>query len=87
MKKIKSINKKAVEMNLAFSLKDALVNNDIPRLHKAAQDVIDAGYELEDLKLLPSMFTLICNALIASGFSPKYDDIPGVIVLTGQADD
>lgn len=72
MKKIKGVNKKAVEMNLAFAIKDALFKKDKEALHKAAQDIIDAGYELEDMKLLPYIFTLVCNALFETEFSPKY---------------
>ena len=70
-KKLKLVNKKAIEHNLAFNIKDALLKNDVQRLHKAAQDIIDAGYELEDMKLLPAIFNMVANALINSGFSPK----------------
>lgn len=79
MSKIKGVNKWVVENNLKVALMNALTSNDVKALHKAAQDVIDAGYELEDLKILPGSFNAICNALLATGFSPKNYEIEGLV--------
>lgn len=73
---VKGVNKKAVEHNLAFALKDAFMKNDIETLHKAAQAVFDAGYELEDMKMVPGFLSGIMNMLIQTGWSPKLEDTP-----------
>lgn len=70
---VKGINKKAVEHNLAHALKQAVIKNDKDALHKAADDVVAAGYELEDLKLLPGFFAIVCNCLLETGWTPKFN--------------
>ena len=72
MSKLKSINKKAVEHNLATALKQAYLKSDVELLHKATQDIVDAGYELEDMKILPGMMSIIMHALIETKFVPDY---------------
>jgi uncharacterized protein YbjQ (UPF0145 family) len=72
-KHLRSVNKKAIEHNLRHALQKALMDKDAEALHKAADAVVNAGYEMEDLKLLPGMFSVICSALIETGWLPKYD--------------
>ena len=72
---LKPVNKKAVEHNLAHALKKAFFDQDKEALHKAADALVSAGYELEDMKLLPSMYGAIASALIETGWLPKYGDI------------
>lgn len=57
--------------NLAVSLKKSYLDNDIEALKEAAQKAFDSGYEIEDLKILPSIKGLIMNALYVSGWTPK----------------
>lgn len=68
---IKGINKKQVEHNLRFELKDAVFKGDKERAHKAAQNIVDAGYELEDMKYGPAVFETIATYLYMSGWTPK----------------
>ncbi len=72
-KHLRPVNKKAVEHNLRHALQKAFLDEDTEALHKATQDIVDAGYELEDMKLLPAMFNAIGTALVKTGFVPKYD--------------
>lgn len=72
---MKGINKKAVEHNLAHGLKKAFMDKDIVALHRAAQSVVDAGYEFEDIKLLPTMSILIQNVLFETGWVPDFTKI------------
>ena len=75
---IKGINKKAVEHNLAHGIKQASfalrpdsTDADVEKLHSAAQDIFDAGYELEDMKILPAFMQVIMAQLIETGWVPK----------------
>jgi hypothetical protein len=71
---VKPINKKAVEHNLALALKKAMIGNDIPGLHKAAQDIFQSGYEIEDMKIAPFLLEAIMNALVQTGWVPILTD-------------
>lgn len=57
--------------NLRHALMKALTENDQAGLCKAAQDIFDAGYELEEMDLLPNIFKIACNNLTAAGWSPN----------------
>jgi hypothetical protein len=59
------------ELSTAISV--ALSKNDVVALHKAADDVVEAGYELEDINLSPSVFIAVANKLIATSWVPKFE--------------
>lgn len=72
MKLVKSPNPKIVKHNLRHALKIAVFANDLHAVAEAAQAVLDAGYELEDLDFTPAFFDGICSQIIRSGWVPKH---------------
>lgn len=63
--------KKIECMNLATEMKQAVMNGQPKDVCVVAQKTFEAGYELEDLKLLPSLFEMVASTLILSGWTPQ----------------
>ncbi len=60
--------------NLQFALKKAALANDYPAVAKAAQDIFEAGYELEEMGYPPALFDAIASQVVHSGWVPKLTD-------------
>lgn len=60
----------SLKMTLRHQMMDAFLFSDWQKLIELAQATFDAGMELEDLELVPSVFDSICRELIRLGWSP-----------------
>ena len=63
-------NEQANKHNLSFALIDAFLKKDIERLKIAAQAIFDAGYELEEMIVLPAIQKCIAGVLMEANWSP-----------------
>jgi hypothetical protein len=68
--------KKIECMNLAAEMKQAVIANDHKEVCVVAQKTFEAGYELEDLKLLPTLFNIVASTLVRSGWTPQLPEEP-----------
>lgn len=74
-----SLNVKGIEMdkkeveqhNLSVRIKKAAVANEHEKVCEIAQEIFDAGFELEEMKLLPVMSEVIQGILISSEWTPS----------------
>jgi hypothetical protein len=71
---VEAVNKKAVEQILAHAIKQTSLSNDVETLHKSAQDIVDAGYELEDMKITPAFMQAIMSQLVETGWVPEFKE-------------
>lgn len=69
MAKLKDV-KKIECMNLSHEMKRAVLANNHQEVGVIAQKTFEAGYELEDLKLLPSLFDVVASTLVQMGWTP-----------------
>lgn len=69
----KKLNKKALKIKLAYTLSKAYLDRDIEGLHKAAQAIFAAGYEMEEMDITPTLLVSIMNALVETNWVPIGD--------------
>ena len=60
--------------NLRARLLRAMFNNENGNVCDIAQEIFDAGYEMEELNLLPGHFTVLENIFIKTGWAPKINN-------------
>ncbi len=63
-----------VKHNFSFKLKSAALANKHKDVCAVAQEIFDAGIELEEIPLLPAMREMIENILLDSGWAPQPKD-------------
>lgn len=68
---MKLVNKKTIKHNLRCALIDAALSNNYPAVKIAAQNIYEAGYELEEMGLTPAFFDAVASQIIRSGWVPK----------------
>ena len=73
MAKLKDV-KKIECMNLSAEMKQAVIRNNPKGVCEVAQKIFEAGYELEDMKLLPGLFEVVASVLITSGWTPQFKE-------------
>lgn len=60
--------------NLKRALQRACIAGDYPEVAKAAQAIFEAGFELEEVGYSDSMFAIVCEQVVRSGWVPKLTD-------------
>lgn len=66
-----------LRVQLAEGLSKAATSKNTDQIRKASQDIYDAGFELEEMRIPHSLFVVVCNTLSMSGFSPvRPDQVP-----------
>ena len=61
----------ALKHNLSFAIKKAMIDHNPELLKVTAQKVVDAGYDLEDMKLTPEFMKAVMTALVRLNWRPK----------------
>lgn len=61
----------AKKHNLRHRIQKAALANQYDEVCQVAQEIFDADFELGDMELLPTMFTVVTKVLIEKKWSPS----------------